>query len=124
MRKAVAVLAIVVGALLVIGLFWWINREDNLEDQAVFGSTIVYRDSGFSPQVLRTLSGTLITVENESSRNLEFSSDPHPSHTGNPELNADAVEPGEEITFTVTRGGTWGYHDHLNPSYRGHIIVD
>lgn len=124
MRKTVAVIAAVVGVLLVLGLFWWINREDNLEDQAVFGNTIVYRDSGFSPAVLRAPSGTRITVENESSRNLEFSSDPHPSHTDNPGLNTNVVEPGEDVTFTVTRRGTWGYHDHLHPSYRGHIIVD
>ena len=55
---------------------------------------------------------------------MQFDSDPHPIHTTNQELNVEIVEPGEVKTFTVTKTGTFGYHNHLNPSQTGKIIIE
>src|SRR5690349_5051205 len=44
-------------------------------------ATITYSNSGFSPENLTVQSGTKVTVKNDSSRDLQFDSDPHPEHT-------------------------------------------
>ncbi len=49
---------------------------------------------------------------------------PHPIHTDDPDLNVGTVKPGESMTFTVTKTGEYGYHNHLNPSDKGRITVE
>lgn len=124
MKKIVAAISILVGLALIAGLFWWLTSEENVEKDAVAGSIITYRDSGFSPPVLRTTSGTRITIENKSSKDLEFASNPHPSHADNPELNTDVMAPGDSAAIVITNRGTWGYHNHLDPGHTGRIILD
>jgi plastocyanin len=86
--------------------------------------TIIYTDSGFSPSSLRVKSGDRITIRNNSSGFVEFASDPHPVHTSNTELNAGGIGPGENGTFTAERRGTFGYHNHLNETQTGTLIVE
>jgi plastocyanin len=100
------------------------NATSNASDSDQNSSTtITYSDSGFSPATLTVKAGTTVTVKNDSSSSLQFSSDPHPVHTDNPELNMGVLAPGKSDTFTVTKTGTWGYHNHLNPSDTGTIVV-
>jgi plastocyanin len=87
------------------------------------GATITYSDNGFSPSTLTVKAGTTITIKNTSSSDMQFDSDPHPAHTDDPELNVGIVSPGQSMTFTVTTTGTHGYHNHLNPSDTGTIVV-
>jgi len=87
-------------------------------------TTITYNGSGFSPSTLTVKSGTIVTVKNNSSSALQFNSDPHPSHTDNPELNIGSVSEGGSRTFTATAKGTWGYHNHLDSSQTGTIKVE
>lgn len=87
-------------------------------------STIVYGNDGFSPATLTVKAGTTITVKNESSRTLEFDSDPHPVHTDNKELNLDEIEAGETKTLTVHNIGRWGFHNHLHPGDTGSLTVE
>ena len=84
---------------------------------------ITYNGSSFSPSKITVKAGTVLTIKNDSSSSLDFDSDPHPSHTDNPELNVDNVSPGQSKTFTVNKIGTWGYHNHLNPTQKGTIVV-
>jgi len=86
-------------------------------------TTITYTDSGFSPKTLTVKSGTTVTIKNASSGPLQFDSNPHPDHTDNTELNVGVVASRQSRTFTVTRTGTFGYHNHLNDSEQGTIIV-
>jgi plastocyanin len=86
------------------------------------GATITYGGNGFSPSTLTVKSGTTVTVKNTAGP-LEFASDPHPAHTDDPELNAGVVKTGGSVTFTVTKTGSHGYHNHLNPSDTGTIVV-
>lgn len=101
------------------------NNESQAEPEETeqAAGTITYTGSGFSPETLTVKSGDTVTVRNESSRTIEFESDPHPAHTSNTELNIDTIRPGESKTFTVNRTGTFGYHDHLDSSKTGTIIV-
>ncbi len=86
--------------------------------------TIIYTDSGFSPSSVKVISGGSVTVKNNSSRTIQFDSNPHPAHTDNTELNLGLVGAGESKSFTVTKKGTWEYHDHLNASAGGTIVVE
>jgi plastocyanin len=87
-------------------------------------NTITYSDNGFRPATLTVTSGTKITIKNKSSIPLQFDSDPHPEHTDDPELNVGTVSPGSSVTITVTKPGSHGYHNHLNASDTGTIIVE
>lgn len=87
------------------------------------GAVITYNDNGFTPSSSTVSSGTTVTIKNDSSSSLQFSSDDHPTHTKNPELNAATIEPGQTQTITVTKKGTNGYHNHLDASDTGTIIV-
>jgi plastocyanin len=148
MNRAVAAIAIVV--ILVIGGLALANKKDNTNTPATSNNssnsqnqpqstnntgnnnqateqnqanTITYSNNGFSPSTLTVKSGTTITIKNTSSNSLQFSSDPHPVHTDDPELNLGVISPGQSQTLTVTKTGTHGYHNHLNPSDTGTIIV-
>lgn len=87
-------------------------------------NTIAYDGNKFSPATLSVKSGTVVTIKNTSSENLQFQSDPHPTHTDDPDLNVGAVASGQSKTFTATMKGAFGFHDHLNPSEQGKITVE
>lgn len=86
-------------------------------------ATITYTDQGFSPSNMTVKAGAKIRVVNNASDAFEFSSDNHPTHLGNSELNMDVLNAGEAGTFTVTRTGEYGFHDHLNASNDGILTV-
>src|SRR3989344_4626732 len=78
-------------------------------------SVITYSNSGFSPSSLTVKSGDKVTIKNNSSGLVQFDSDPHPDHTDDTELNIGIIGPGNSTTITVTKTGSHGYHNHLNP---------
>jgi plastocyanin len=86
-------------------------------------ATITYSDSGYSPATITVKSGDTVAIKNTSSHEVQFDSDPHPVHTDDTDLNAGLVEPGQTKTFTVTQKGTFGYHNHLDPSQTGTIVI-
>lgn len=92
-------------------------------DAATSETVITYSNSGYSPATITVKNGTTVTIKNTSGHTMQFDSDPHPAHTTNEELNVEKVGAGESQTFVVKRTGTFGYHNHLNPSETGTIIV-
>ena len=92
------------------------------------GVTVSYTDDGFSPETVTVASGKTITWKNDSSRTVQVGSNTHPTHTINQEITGDeftiALAPGESKTVTVTKAGSWGYHDHLKPSIVGTVVVE
>lgn len=88
------------------------------------GATITFTDQGFQPRTYRTKKDMTVTVKNDSSTRLQFASDNHPSHTEQPELNLSVLQPGESASFTPTKSGTWGFHDHINDRYGGTLVVE
>ena len=98
------------------------SSSSNTEQSS--GATITYSDNGFSPSTLTVKAGTTVTIKNTSSGDMQLASNPHPTHTDDPELNVGLVQSGQSMTFTVNTKGTHGYHNHLNPSDTGTIIVE
>lgn len=90
---------------------------------AAIAATITYSDSGFSPSTITVNSGDTIAIKNTSSTTMQFQSNPHPIHTDDPELNVGVINAGQTGTTKVTTKGTFGYHNHLNPSQTASIVV-
>lgn len=79
--------------------------------------------NGFSPTNLTIKAGSTVTWTNNSGQPATVNSDPHPTHTDYPPLNLGQFANGGTLSLTFTKPGTYGYHNHLNPSERGSIIV-
>ncbi len=87
-------------------------------------AAISFSDNGFTPLTTDAKIGDSILIRNESSVTLEFVSDPHPSHTDNSDLNVGSISPGLTKLFVVANKGSFGFHNHLNPSQSGRITIN
>lgn len=128
------ILAIVLVAIIAVGAIFIANTKkstDNqqaqsstsLEDHGAVAVTITYDGEAFSSSGTSIKSGEKVKVVNASEKDLDFDSDPHPVHTDNTELNAGDIPAGESKTFTLTKKGTWGFHNHLDASQNGELTV-
>jgi hypothetical protein len=91
--------------------------------EAANTATITYTSSGFTPDLVSLKAGGKLTIKNSSGKDLMFSSDPHPVHTDNKELNVGQVSDGSEQTVTLNTTGCFGYHNHFSSSDGGKILV-
>jgi len=94
--------------------------------------TVEMISSGFSPSSVEINKGDTVVFLNKNTADRWPASASHPTHTVYPESGGcvgskfDAcgrIAPGQSFTFTFNQEGSWGYHDHLNPSLRGTIVV-
>lgn len=86
--------------------------------------TITYDGTSFSLSSNSVKAGETVKVVNNSSKELDFDSDPHPVHTDNSELNAGPIDAGKSKSFVLNTKGTWGFHNHLDSSQRGSLTVE
>jgi len=101
-------------------------------------NTITITSSGFSLSTLNVNKGDRVTFINQGSSPSWPASAVHPTHTVYPgsDINKcggaeessifDAcrgLSQGESYSFIFNEAGSWKYHDHLNPSSTGTIIV-
>ncbi len=87
-------------------------------------SSVTYSDQGFSPKTVTIKSGMTVTWTNKNVDGMWVASDPHPTHTDYPGFDAlKSIPTDGTYSFTFTKTGTWGYHNHLNPSQKGTVIV-
>jgi plastocyanin len=93
---------------------------------------------GFEPKEVEITKGTKVTWINEQSNPSWPASAVHPTHEvypgssikkcGTPEQNkifdaCHGLKQGEKWSFVFNEVGEWPYHDHLNPSWKGEIVV-
>ena len=96
-------------------------------------------EDGFTPPAVEIAIGDAVIFENVGTKDRWPASNLHPTHTLYPNSDIrkcetdeakkifDACKPiklGEAYSFSFTESGTWRYHDHLNSSFGGEIIVD
>ena len=94
------------------------------ETASVSGNVITYTDGGLSPAQVNVKVGETVTFKNDSKANIQVNSAPHPAHTQFPELNIGTIAPGESKSVKLTTAGTKKYHNHLNTSQSGTIVVE
>lgn len=74
---------------------------------------ITIRDGKFVPQEITVSAGETVEWRNEDSALRWPASNPHPTHTGEPGLDAlGELRTGETFSHTFKTPGTYGYHDH------------
>ncbi len=101
-----------------------VTSDPGIDGSDVAVHSIVYDGTKFIPTSITIKQGDIIIFKNASSKGFWPATDPHPSHTNYPGFDADhAVAPGDTFEFKFTKLGNWGYHDHLNPSTDGSIVV-
>lgn len=94
--------------------------EETIKQAAV----VIYNNGQFSPAKLSVKKGEKIIVRNESGAKIQFNSDSHPSHSLYPELNLGVIEANQVKTVVITTEGTYTYHNHLNASERGQLVIE
>lgn len=101
------------------------HKESAQSDAETSGDsvTITFTDSGFEPSKLTVTKGTTVKVVNNSSRNVQFSSDSHPTHRNNPEMNLSQLAHGESASFVAETVGEHGFHDHIDARMTGTLKV-
>lgn len=100
---------------------------------------ITHTENGFMPSALRVEAGTTVTFRNESIAPMWPASAMHPMHTVYPGSSIEkcgaseqpsifdacaGIASGSEWSFTFSQIGTWRYHDHLQPSHFGTVVVE
>lgn len=145
MSKNVAIAAVVIVVLVIAG--WYFTRSNQTTNPEVTQvsqtpsstesaspsassestmneNVVTITSSGYSPESITVKAGESITWENTDTENHTVNSDNHPTHLLYPFLNLGLIKPGEKKSLTVSKTGTYTYHDHLNPSNKGTITVE
>ena len=96
------------------------NSNPNAPDSGapgVSGATITITSAGVNPKNVQIAVGQSVTFLNSDSRSHDMTSDPHPSHTQCPSLNAVGVlAPGQsKLTNAISAATSCGFHDHGDP---------
>ena len=104
------------------------TQEQQQTQQVESAASVTFSDSGVSPSTVTIKFGESLTWVNNSSKSVQVGSANHPTHTLNKELtNGEFVTdlaPGASATVTLVKKGTWGYHNHLDPSVTGKVVVE
>lgn len=112
------------------------NEVNEANDGESAGNTIEISDSGFSPSRLEINQGDRVTFINNGNAPSWPASAVHPTHKSYPGSDIAKCDSGEEIfdackglskgesfSFTFNEVGEWRYHNHLNPSLTGVVVV-
>ncbi|MDP3955828.1 MAG: hypothetical protein Q8Q18_01110 [bacterium] len=95
-----------------------------------------YTVSGYTSSTLTIKVGETVTYKNESGESMWTASAVHPTHTAYDQTSRsqhcpdttgtafDQCSSGNEFRFTFTKAGAWKYHNHLNASHTGTIVVE
>lgn len=87
-------------------------------------NAVNFTANGFEPHSITIKVGQTVMWTNKSSDDLWVASNPHPTHTDYPGFDElKSMPTGQTYSFTFTKVGNWGYHDHLNPSQQGKVVV-
>ena len=86
---------------------------------------ITYDGKSYQPAHLSIKAGDIVIFRNKSAVSFWPASSPHPQHSDYPELDPKKPIPaGQTFEFKFTKVGTWKFHDHLNPSAWGSVVVE
>lgn len=100
--------------------------------------TVTYNGSSFTPASVTIRTGQSVTFVDSSAEPMWIASDVHPAHTGydgtnraehcasgytGPKPFDECAAAKADYTFVFTKAGTWPFHNHLNPSATGKVVV-
>ncbi|KKU76346.1 MAG: Plastocyanin [Candidatus Giovannonibacteria bacterium GW2011_GWB1_47_6b] len=97
------------------------------------GKTVIYTDAGFSPSTVTIKRGETVIFKNNSSEAMWVASAMHPTHDLYPIKGGcvnsafdqcEEAAPGGSWSFKFDVAGIWKYHNHLNLSKFGSVVVE
>lgn len=91
------------------------KKEDNV---------VILTSTGFEPKTITVKVGEEVVWKNQSGETATVDSAVHPTHRVYPRLNLGNFEDGEEHRLVFDKAGRYNYHDHLNPSRFGTVVVE
>lgn len=101
------------------------SQQQRETQQSTQEETVVtLTSSGFEPQTITVKTGTKVVWTNESGDAATVNSDLHPIHRIYPPLNLGEFANKESLSLIFDKPGTYSYHDHLNPSRTGTVVVE
>lgn len=102
------------------------NRQGQYPTQKVVSSvqSITLTTSGFAPQNITVKAGTEVVWTNNSGGTAAINSANHPTHLVYPPLNLGNFANGETLSLVFDQPGTYKYHNHLDASQAGIVVVE
>ncbi|OHA19477.1 MAG: hypothetical protein A3C08_02150 [Candidatus Taylorbacteria bacterium RIFCSPHIGHO2_02_FULL_47_18] len=122
---------ILVVVIIAVGAFWF-YRSRTVETVPESGvativgeAIVIYDANGFSPNTVTIKKGKTVIFQNKTGKPASVASGPHPTHTNYLEFDQyKTAERGQdEFRFVFEKVGVWKYHDHLNPTMTGTVVV-
>jgi len=86
--------------------------------------TVSLTSNGFEPQTITVKAGDKVVWTNKSGEVATVNSNPHPAHTDYPPLNLGSFQDGGKLELVFGKKGTYKYHNHLNASEQGVVVVE
>lgn len=134
------IILFVLGAVIFAGYYYFTSGKKNASVPVVSQSTpaaqyspapasseknsIILNSNGFSPSPFTIKTGDSVYWVNQSGKTATIDSDTHPTHMAYAPLNLGSFDNGATLSLTFDKAGSYGYHNHYNPSVRGTIIVE
>lgn len=100
------------------------DEDEDTEDEDKEEASVTLSSAGFSPKTITVKAGDTVVWKNDLGKSATVDSAPHPVHTSYPPLNLGGFSDGETLELTFTEAGTYSYHNHLNASQTGSVIVE
>lgn len=128
-------LIIVLVVLLLGGFFLFSNRTNYNQNQTtqkqstmpaktVEGKDVTVTKNGFEPQTVTIKVGQRVVWNNKSGETVTVNSDNHPTHLLWPFLNLGRFDDKSSVSVVFDKSGKYTYHNHLNASQTGTVIVE
>lgn len=95
-----------------------------MTDKNATQAAVTLTATGFNPQIITVKVGTKVAWTNKSGENATVNSAPHPTHTAYPPLNLGTFVDGAIVSLVFDKAGSYGYHNHLDASQKGTVIVE
>ena len=87
-------------------------------------ASVTLTASGFAPQSLTVKVGTKVVWTNNSGGAATVNSAVHPTHLVYPSLNLGSFGNGETLSLVFDQPDTYKYHNHLDASQTGVVVVE
>ncbi len=100
------------------------QKQNPTPAKTIEGKEVAVTNIGFEPQTVTIKAGQRVIWTNKSGASVTVNSDSHPTHLLWPFLNLGQFADGSSVSVVFEKAGKYTYHNHLNPSQTGTVIVE
>ena len=93
------------------------------QDETLTDTMIDITATGYDPKTIIIKAGAKVVWTNNSGQVGNVSSVPHPTHSTYPPLNLGDFSDGATVSLVFDEPGAYEYHNHLNATQTGTVIV-